>query len=139
VDFPGRISEEEKVQLLGRSWVMVQPSFKEGWGITCLEANACGTPVLASRVSGLTDAVKEGVNGYLFDYGDYQQLTRKLLDLIQDNDTRQVLATSSRQWSLSYSWEEQAEKLESLINRVLGSKQMGFVTQKADENYVLRF
>lgn len=120
VKFLGKVSEEEKINLLGKSWVMVQPSFLEGWGITCIEANACGTPVLASRVSGLKDAVSEGVSGYLFSYGDNQELTRKVCDLINDQETRNKLSLSAREWSKQYSWTKQSEKFSFLLDKLLG-------------------
>jgi glycosyltransferase involved in cell wall biosynthesis len=53
VHFPGRVSEMEKVRLYQKASIFVNPSVKEGWSITNIEANACGTPVLASDVDGL--------------------------------------------------------------------------------------
>ena len=52
VRFLGRISETEKLALLRRAWALVFASPKEGWGITNLEAAACGTPVVASNSPG---------------------------------------------------------------------------------------
>ena len=52
VRFLGRISEDEKLRLLRRAWALVFASPKEGWGITNLEAAACGTPVVASNSPG---------------------------------------------------------------------------------------
>lgn len=118
VRFLGWVSEKEKVNLLGRSWVMVQPSFMEGWGITCLEANACGTPVLASRVSGLKDAVSEGVSGYLFEYGDFYDLGRRLQELLDDQAKRVQLGKTARTWSEKYSWIAQSEKFSHLIRKI---------------------
>src|SRR6185369_15768798 len=43
VQFVGKVSESDKVSLLQKAWVFVNPSFMEGWGITTVEANACGT------------------------------------------------------------------------------------------------
>ncbi len=53
VDLPGFVDEDEKVRLLQRAHVSVQPSEKEGWGLTVIEANACGTPVIAADAPGL--------------------------------------------------------------------------------------
>src|SRR5207237_10913800 len=63
VTFHGRVSEEEKVLLLAKSWAAIQPSQMEGWGLTVIEANAAGTPVIASRVNGLQDSVLDGQIG----------------------------------------------------------------------------
>ena len=53
--FLGKVSEKRKIELLSKSWISVQPSMMEGWGITVIEANSCATPVIASRLSGLSD------------------------------------------------------------------------------------
>lgn len=119
VEFTGKISEKRKVKLLSSSWVMVQPSSQEGWGITCLEANACKTPVIASNVSGLKDAVKDGVSGYLFDQGNPSQLSNILKDLILDKERRKVLEKSSKRWSQHFSWQKQAQKFDLLIQEIL--------------------
>ena len=57
--FLGRISEEDKVSLLRRSWALAFASPKEGWGITNLEAAACGTPVVASTSPGIRESVRD--------------------------------------------------------------------------------
>lgn len=61
--FSGRISHKEKLELLAGSQVMVQPSLVEGFGITVIEAHACGTPVLVSQVMPLPELVKNRQNG----------------------------------------------------------------------------
>jgi glycosyltransferase involved in cell wall biosynthesis len=53
ITFTGAVTEQEKVRLYQRAWVFVNPSLMEGWGMTTIEANACGTPVVASNVGGL--------------------------------------------------------------------------------------
>jgi glycosyltransferase involved in cell wall biosynthesis len=63
--FTGKVSEEKKIQLLGSSWAAIQPSSFEGWGITVIEGNACGTPVIASDVKGLRDSVVNKKTGLL--------------------------------------------------------------------------
>ncbi|MDO8551724.1 MAG: glycosyltransferase [bacterium] len=119
VEFLGYVSEQEKIDLLGKSWVMVQPSFAEGWGITCLEANACQTPVVASRVTGLKDAVSEGESGYLFDYGNALDLYQKLKEIISAPGRRELLGITAREWSKKYSWDLQVKKFEFLISQII--------------------
>lgn len=118
VRFLGKVSEDNKRALLATSWVMVHPSSQEGWGITCLEANASFTPVIASNVAGLKDAVSEGESGYLFEYGNSNQLSLKLKEVLKDESLRLNLNHSSRTWSEKFSWDIQAKKFEDLINTV---------------------
>jgi len=49
----GRVTEDEKILLFQKAWMFVNPSFMEGWGLTTVEANACGTPAIASDVRDL--------------------------------------------------------------------------------------
>jgi len=70
VRFLGRIPEAEKLALLRRAWGLVLASPKEGWGITNLEAAACGTPVVASDSPGIRESVRDGETGFLVPHGD---------------------------------------------------------------------
>lgn len=119
VSFFGHVSDDEKIDVLGTSWVMVQPSYMEGWGITCLEANACQTPVIASRVAGLKDSVSIGVSGLLFEYGNVDELYQLLKTILIDNNKRFYMSQSARLWSEQYSWDQQANKYELLIQQIL--------------------
>lgn len=122
VQFLGYVSEKRKVRLLAESWVTVFPSYKEGWGIVCLESNACGTPVIASSVEGLKEAILPGENGFLFPYGNIDELYCQLKALILDEPGRRQLAVSARAFSLKYSWDTQALKLGGFLRSTLAEK-----------------
>jgi glycosyltransferase involved in cell wall biosynthesis len=62
------------------------PSYREGFGMTIIEAAACGVPTVASRIYGITDAVDDGKTGLLFRAGDITALTQTLLTLIMNHD-----------------------------------------------------
>ena len=64
------------------------PSYREGFGMTIIEAAACGVPTIASRIYGITDAVADGKTGFLFPAGDVEALTKNLLKLIVKKDLR---------------------------------------------------
>ena len=70
VTFHGFVSEERKIDLMRSAWANIFPSPKEGWGITVIEAAACGTPSLASDSPGLRDSVCHGETGFLVPHGD---------------------------------------------------------------------
>jgi glycosyltransferase involved in cell wall biosynthesis len=70
VRFLGFVSEDEKLALLRRAWALALASPKEGWGITNLEAAACGTPVVASDSPGIRESVRDGETGLLVPHGD---------------------------------------------------------------------
>ncbi len=120
VEFAGYVSESEKIRLLTRAEVAACPSSKEGWGISVLEANACGTPVVATRVSGLRDAVIDGETGLLTPLGDRKAMARALIDLLREPDERNRLAKNARARSRHFTWDETARQTVQVIRRAIG-------------------
>jgi glycosyltransferase involved in cell wall biosynthesis len=117
VEFLGFITSEEKLDLLRRSWVFAMPSEKEGWGITGLEANACGTPVVAFDVPGLRDSVKHGISGLLAK--DDDGFHNAIGSILSDDELRRTLSHSAREWSLNYDWDVSAVKMIKLLEGVM--------------------
>lgn len=76
------------------------PSYREGFGLTIIEAAACGVPAVASRIYGITDAVADGRTGLLFPAGDGAALTQDLLKLIADNEMLQRMGNAARMRAL---------------------------------------
>jgi glycosyltransferase involved in cell wall biosynthesis len=72
------------------------PSYREGFGMTIIEAAACGVPAVASLIYGITDAVEDGQTGLLFPAGDVGVLTRTLLKLMTENELRQEMGNAAR-------------------------------------------
>ncbi|MGB8657743.1 MAG: glycosyltransferase family 4 protein [Candidatus Zixiibacteriota bacterium] len=119
VEFTGFVDEKEKVRRLQEAWVAVYPSLKEGWGLTNIEANACGTPVVASNVPGLRESVVHGKTGLLFEYGDVQELSHYLVKILCNVDYRQELTRGGLTWATKFSWDEAATRTLELIERVV--------------------
>ncbi len=109
VNFLGKVTEEEKVKIFQEAWVFVNPSYMEGWGITTIEANACGVPAVASNVAGLKDAIKNNETGFLVDYKDYDSFTKSILALIDDESLRKRMSENALNWSKKFSWDISAE------------------------------
>jgi glycosyltransferase involved in cell wall biosynthesis len=105
VDFVGAVPQREKVAELNRAQIAVAPSPKEGWGLTVIEANACGTPVVASRSPGLTESVREGETGILVPHGDPAALADALVRLLRDREERLRLASAAVAWARTFDWE----------------------------------
>jgi glycosyltransferase involved in cell wall biosynthesis len=120
VQFPGFVSVEEKVEILRRSHVAVYPSLKEGWGLTNIEANACGTAVIASNVQGLKDSVVDDKTGYLYEYGNINQLTEKLEKILLNDEDRHRLEQGGLEWAARFNWDDAADKFLSVLNEVAG-------------------
>jgi glycosyltransferase involved in cell wall biosynthesis len=111
--FLGRISEEEKVSLLRRSWALAFASPKEGWGITNLEAAACGTPVVASNSPGIRESVRDGDTGFLVPHGDTAAFAAALRRLAGSPDLVRTLGSNAREFAESFTWERAALETES--------------------------
>jgi glycosyltransferase involved in cell wall biosynthesis len=113
VRFLGFVDEATKLRLLRGATANVFPSPKEGWGITVMEAAACGTPSLASDAPGLRDSVRDGHTGLLVPHGDVHQLASAMRRLADDPQLVARLGHAARQHALSHSWDAAADRVES--------------------------
>ena len=116
ITFTGKISEEEKIKLLQKAWVMVNPSFMEGWGITTIEANACGTPVIGADVPGLRDSIKNFETGYLVSHGDSNGFAEKIIEVLKDLNLRTKMSKKSVAWANNFSWSKASNNFATIIN-----------------------
>jgi glycosyltransferase involved in cell wall biosynthesis len=120
--FTGFLPLEEKVRLLNRMQITVNTSAKEGWGLTVTEANACGAPAVASDVPGLRDAVIDNETGLLYEYGNIEQLSEKILLLLRDDHLRSRLAIGALEYAQSLTWDKSAKIMLDVIERILVQK-----------------
>jgi len=119
VEFTGFVDSETKVRYLQEMHVMVNTSSKEGWGLTVIEANACGTCVIASDVPGLRDSVVDGETGLLYEYGNIEQLAEKIMLLLRDEHLRNRLSRNALEWSRKFRWEDSARKTLEVLARTV--------------------
>ena len=119
VEFTGFVDQAVKVDYLRRAHVAVCPSLKEGWGLTNIEANACGAPVIAADVPGLQDSVRPGVTGLLYPYGDIDALADRLARVLVDHALWNTLSTGGLAWAKSFHWDQGARQTEALIEQVI--------------------
>jgi glycosyltransferase involved in cell wall biosynthesis len=117
VEFTGRLETEKMVELLNRCHLFMNASPKEGWGLTVLEANACGVPVVGSDRPGLKDSILEGETGYLVEYGDAQAFAARSLELLTDAVTWERMSRAGLEWARSLTWERTADEMEQLFLR----------------------
>jgi D-inositol-3-phosphate glycosyltransferase len=91
--------------------VTVLPSYYESFGMVALEAMACGSPVIASRVGGLTTTVRDGVTGFLVPEGDAAALAARLDDVLSDADLRWRVGHEGVRWAAGHRWPCVAEAI----------------------------
>lgn len=119
VTFLGRISEEDKLHLLRRSWALVFTSPKEGWGITNLEAAACGTPVIASNSPGIRESVRDGETGFLVRHGDVVALAGAMRRLAERPGDVTELGVRAREFALGFTWERAARETAAHLTNIV--------------------
>ncbi|MEA3296691.1 MAG: glycosyltransferase family 4 protein [candidate division Zixibacteria bacterium] len=119
VEFPGFVSQADKVERMRRAYVAVLPSLKEGWGLTNIEANSVGTTVVAADVPGLRDSVKDGQTGFLYEHGNIDQFAEKILSILRDSTLRQKLESGGLEWAEKFNWDRAARKFETLLLRIV--------------------
>jgi glycosyltransferase involved in cell wall biosynthesis len=120
VHFTEHLSGEEVVESLNASHVCVNASPKEGWGLTVVEANACGVPVVGSDRPGLRDSIHDGETGFLVPYGDVDAFARKTIDLLTDPDLWRRMSEASLAWARSLTWEKTADEMEHAFEKAAG-------------------
>jgi glycosyltransferase involved in cell wall biosynthesis len=109
IRFLGFVSEARKVELYGAARVVVNSSLKEGWGLTSIEANACGTPVVATDVPGLCDSVRDGETGFLVPFGDVNAFANALRRILADSSAADAMREKSLAWARAHTWDKAYE------------------------------
>ena len=122
VRFLGFVTDEHKLRLLRTSWAHVFPSVKEGWGLTVVEAAACGTPSLTSNSPGLRDSVRDGVTGFLVPHGDVDALARRMLELAERPALVDSLGKNARAFAESLTWDAAAAATESHLAELVAAE-----------------
>jgi glycosyltransferase involved in cell wall biosynthesis len=122
VRFLGFVSEEEKRRLLRSAWAVVFPSPKEGWGISNVEAAACGTPAIASDSPGLRESVRHEVTGFLVPHGDAAALARRMVELATAPGLVARLGAGARAFALPLTWERAAEATTRHLERLIAQR-----------------
>ena len=98
----GRLRDDELISLYRRAWVLASASAREGWGMTITEAAACGTPAVATRIAGHSDAVADGESGVLVD--SPVELASALDRVIGDTELRRRLGAGARRHAAQFTW-----------------------------------
>ncbi len=96
ITWTGQLSWEEAMGCLGIMDVVAAPSRYEGFGLTAVEAMACRKPVVASRVDGLAEVIRDGVTGCLAPAEDASAFAAMLNSLLMDEERRRTMGISAR-------------------------------------------
>ncbi len=128
VRFLPSVDEDAKMRLLRGSALFILPSLPpvsnnhvEGLGLTLLEAQSQGLPVLAARTGGIPEAVREGRTGILFRAGDALDLREKLAWSLASQEKLREMGKAGPAWVReNFSWDRSLERLRALLEEIAG-------------------
>jgi len=123
--FTGFVPTAEKVRLLRAAHVAVNCSGREGWALTNVEANACGTVCVAADSPGLRDSVLDGRTGLLYPWGDVDALAERVVRILTAPALRATMEAEALAWARSITWERCGRETLALIERVLDGARVG--------------
>jgi phosphatidylinositol alpha-1,6-mannosyltransferase len=126
VEFLGDVSDADLPGLYRSADVLVTLSREsataggaEGFGIVCLEAAACGIPVVAGRSGGLPDAVEDGVTGFLVDPSDIGAAADTIVSLLTDSTRARAMGEAGRARVLErFTWDRMAREARRMFGEV---------------------
>ena len=113
--FTGFVTDAERDELLAAARVCVCPSAKEGWGLTVIEANALGTPVVATDAPGLRDSIEEGTTGFLVPDGDVDGFADRIGALLADDGLACRMSAAALEWSHRFDWDRAADRMQDSL------------------------
>ena len=106
VRMPGRVTDEELLDLYRSAWAVTSASIAEGWGMTLTEAAACGTPAVATKIAGHQDSVVHDRTGLLAD--SMAEFTEQLVAILEDAELRDRLSEGARKHAAAFTWDATA-------------------------------
>jgi D-inositol-3-phosphate glycosyltransferase len=121
VKFVPPTSRAELVKWFQAASVCVVPSYSESFGLVAIEAQACGTPVIAARVGGLPTAVRDGISGVLVDGHEAESWASHIMSVVSNEDLRSKLAKGAIAHASHFGWEDTTDKLISVYNEAVKS------------------
>jgi D-inositol-3-phosphate glycosyltransferase len=122
VSFVGSMDQQRLALFYAAADVCAVPSLTESFGLVALEAMACGTPVVGTRVGGLQTLIDDGQSGLLVPAGDYQALAESIAKVLTDHRLRMHLAHGARDRAEHYSWRSVGDQVETLYAKILAGE-----------------
>ncbi len=119
VHFPGLVRGRDKVAWLAHASLVAVPSRREPFGLVVAEAMAAGRPVVASRVGGIVDMVRPGVEGLLVEPEDPEALAAAIAELLRHPDRAARMGEAAARRAQTYDWARVLPGYERLYQRLL--------------------
>lgn len=121
VRFVGAVAHADLGTFYELADVCAMPSRSESFGLVALEAQALGTPVVATAVGGLTEIVEDGVTGRLVQGRDARRFADALGDVLGDEGRRREMGERARERARRYTWARATQRLAAIYDRLTGT------------------
>jgi D-inositol-3-phosphate glycosyltransferase len=121
IHFKEPVSRSELADWYRASDLVCVPSYSESFGLVALEAQACGTPVVATAVGGLRTAVADGISGVLVDGHDPRAWSSVLARLIQEPQRRVLLSMGAIEHASHFGWDATARGTLDIYDRIIAT------------------
>jgi D-inositol-3-phosphate glycosyltransferase len=121
VRFVPTVSQRELADWYAAASVVCVPSHNESFGLVAIEAQACGTPVVAARVGGLSTAVSDGVTGVLVDGHDPDDYATAMHPLLTDADAREAMSQKAVRHAEGFGWDVTADRTVGVYEAALAA------------------
>lgn len=115
IEYLGRVSEEQKIELMQKSHAILATSVREGWGIIITEANSQGTPAVVYDIPGLRDSVKNGVTGIVTEQNP-KELATGIQTLLSNKSLYAGIRSSAYDWSKTITFNRSYQDLKEALN-----------------------
>ncbi|OLD52444.1 MAG: hypothetical protein AUI58_02985 [Chloroflexi bacterium 13_1_40CM_2_70_6] len=132
VAFVGSRDQEQLALYYAAADVCAVPSLTESFGLVALEAMACGTPVVGTRVGGLQTLIEDGESGLLVPAGDDTALAEAIHAVLTDHRLRTHLSHGARERAERFTWSRVGQRMTELYDKVLTAAAGGRGAQPPD-------
>lgn len=120
VKFLGFIRDKDLPKWYNQVELVIVPSVFEGFGITTIEAMACGTSVIGTDVDGIRDIIENNKNGILVKYGDKNELATQIIRLLSNSQLREKISEEGLKTVQSkFNWNEITQRTFQIYNQLL--------------------
>lgn len=122
VEFKGYISNSLVPEVLNKIDIFVVPSNSESFGVSAVEAMACGIPVVASDADGFNEIIENGKTGYIVPKRNEKELAKKIDLLVKDEALRNKIGKQGRiKVKSTYEWEKNVDKMVEIYERIINN------------------
>jgi glycosyltransferase-like protein len=117
--FAGNVDDDVLPQYYAACDVYALASRMEGWGLSLMEAMACGKPVVATKVGGIPELVNSKKNGFLVSPGDTSALAKRITHLLKNENDAKEMGKEGIKKAKTYTWDKTAKKVKGIYEGIL--------------------